>query len=102
MIESIVGKDFLPRGTGIVTRCPLVLSLRRTHDKQEYAEFLHTKKKYHDFDQVRQEIETQTAKIAGKNKGVSTSPISLTIFSPRVVDLTLVDLPGLTKVPVGD
>jgi dynamin 1-like protein len=29
VIESIVGRDFLPRGTGIVTRCPLVLSLRR-------------------------------------------------------------------------
>jgi len=29
VLESIVGKDFLPRGTGIVTRCPLVLQLRR-------------------------------------------------------------------------
>ena len=30
VLENFVGKDFLPRGTGIVTRCPLVLSLRRT------------------------------------------------------------------------
>lgn len=107
MIEAIVGKDFLPRGTGIVTRCPLVLSLRRidvkAKDQKEYAEFLHVKnKQFFDFDEVRLEIESQTAKIAGKNKGVSTQPISLTIFSAKVVDLTLVDLPGLTKVPVGD
>lgn len=27
MLESLVGKDFLPRGTGIVTRRPLVLQL---------------------------------------------------------------------------
>lgn len=27
MIESIVGRDFLPRGTGIVTRRPLILQL---------------------------------------------------------------------------
>ena len=27
VIESIVGRDFLPRGTGIVTRRPLVLQL---------------------------------------------------------------------------
>ena len=27
-------------------------------------------------------------------------PISLTIYSPHVVDLTMVDLPGITKVPV--
>ena len=27
VLETIVGKDFLPRGTGIVTRRPLVLQL---------------------------------------------------------------------------
>lgn len=27
MLESLVGRDFLPRGTGIVTRRPLVLQL---------------------------------------------------------------------------
>ena len=35
-------------------------------------------------------------------KGVSAQPINLRIFSPNVLTLTLVDLPGLTKVPVGD
>ena len=30
MIENIVGKDFLPRGCGIVTRRPLVLQLIHT------------------------------------------------------------------------
>lgn len=34
------------------------------------------------------------------NKGISLEPISLTIYSPHVVDLTMVDLPGMTKVPV--
>jgi len=29
-------------------------------------------------------------------------PINLRIFSPNVLTLTLVDLPGLTKVPIGD
>jgi dynamin 1-like protein len=38
--------------------------------------------------------------VAGGLKNISTTPISLTIFSPKVLDLTLVDLPGLTKVPV--
>jgi len=27
VIESIVGRSFLPRGVGIVTRCPLILQL---------------------------------------------------------------------------
>jgi dynamin 1-like protein len=33
---------------------------------------------------------------------VSSKPINLKIYSPRVLNLTLVDLPGMTKVPVGD
>ena len=101
-----MGKDFLPRGTGIVTRCPLVLSLRRIHDsdssQQEWGEFLHKKgKKFVDFDLIRTEIEAYTDIIAGSSgKCISDKPISLTIYSPNVVDLTLVDLPGITKVPV--
>jgi len=35
-------------------------------------------------------------------KGVSKLPINLKIYGPGVLNLTLVDLPGLTKVPVGD
>jgi replication fork clamp-binding protein CrfC len=34
--------------------------------------------------------------------GISNEPIYLTIYSYKVVDITLVDLPGLTKVAVGD
>ncbi|KAA3460316.1 dynamin-related protein 1E-like [Gossypium australe] len=69
VLESIVGRDFLPRGSGIVTRRPLVLQLHKTErGLQEYGEFLHLpKKKFTDF----------------------------------FVNLTLIDLPGLTKVAVG-
>lgn len=59
-------------------------------------------KLYTDFDEIRQEIENETERISGNNKGVSPEPIHLKVFSPNVVNLTLVDLPGMTKVPVGD
>jgi dynamin 1-like protein len=39
-------------------------------------------------------------RIAGFEKNISDEPISLTIYSPNVVDLTMVDLPGITKVPI--
>lgn len=52
------------------------------------------------FDKVRQEIEAQTAKLAGDKKNITDKPIQLVIYSKTVVDLTLVDLPGITKVPV--
>ena len=51
---------------------------------------------------VRQEIVNQTDRITGNKKGVSEKAISLIIYSPNVVDLTLVDLPGVTKIPVQD
>ncbi|KAM6901715.1 dynamin-1a isoform 4-T4 [Lycodopsis pacificus] len=101
VLENFVGKDFLPRGSGIVTRRPLVLQLMNC--PTEYAEFLHCKgKKFVDFDEVRQEIEAETDRITGANKGISSVPINLRVYSPNVLNLTLVDLPGMTKVPVGD
>ncbi|XP_045922009.1 dynamin-1a isoform X4 [Micropterus dolomieu] len=101
VLENFVGKDFLPRGSGIVTRRPLVLQLMNC--PTEYAEFLHCKgKKFTDFDEVRQEIEAETDRITGANKGISPVPINLRVYSPNVLNLTLVDLPGMTKVPVGD
>lgn len=124
VLENIVGRDFLPRGSGIVTRRPLILQLinvplddegEKTSDSHvphtpnsvaehgEWAEFHHVPgRKYRDFAQVKQEIENETARIAGNNKGINRQPINLKIFSPHVLNLTLVDLPGLTKVPIGD
>ncbi|GAA5919761.1 hypothetical protein JCM1841_005841 [Sporobolomyces salmonicolor] len=127
VLENIVGRDFLPRGTGIVTRRPLVLQLinrpasskpaangdssepgsQPTSDKasnpDEWAEFLHRPgEKFFDFNKVRDEIVADTEAKTGKNAGISPLPIGLRIFSPNVLTLTLVDLPGLTKVPVGD
>uniref|UniRef100_A0A8C7ZVR3 Dynamin-1-like protein n=1 Tax=Oryzias sinensis TaxID=183150 RepID=A0A8C7ZVR3_9TELE len=115
VLESLVGRDLLPRGTGVVTRRPLILQLvhvdagdaRNNEDGgkevQEWGKFLHTKSKiFTDFDEIRLEIEQETERISGNNKGISEEPIHLKIFSPFVVNLTLVDLPGITKVPVGD
>lgn len=151
VLENIVGRDFLPRGTGIVTRRPLVLQLIHLSDDDpllnrtdyvsdessqpldpneltleqhlknngaisstddvsagsssiaEWGEFLHIPgKRFYNFDNIRKEIENETSRIAGKNKGISRIPINLKIYSPNVLNLTLVDLPGLTKIPIAD
>ncbi|KAI4160703.1 MAG: hypothetical protein L6R39_000162 [Caloplaca ligustica] len=125
VLENIVGRDFLPRGSGIVTRRPLILQLinipSERDDKPdndevhiphtsasvagqgEWAEFNHLGgQKFRDFSAVKREIENETARIAGSNKGINRQPINLKIYSPHVLSLTLVDLPGLTKVPIGD
>ncbi|XP_060881338.1 dynamin isoform X1 [Metopolophium dirhodum] len=101
VLENFVGRDFLPRGSGIVTRRPLILQL--INSSLEYGEFLHCKgKKFADFDEIRREIENETDRMTGSNKGISNIPINLRVYSPNVLNLTLVDLPGMTKVPVGD
>jgi len=164
VLESVVGRSFLPRGTGIVTRRPLVLQLfntagpdstvdeeddndavgkggresdeekkfgqsddgtnsRRTQrskdslnksndvrpnsssmEGQEWGEFLHQPgRKYFNFADIRQEIVADTARLTGPtSKGINPTPIHLKIFSPKVLSLTMVDLPGLTKVAVQD
>uniref|UniRef100_A0A164TYU4 Dynamin-related protein 5A n=1 Tax=Daucus carota subsp. sativus TaxID=79200 RepID=A0A164TYU4_DAUCS len=111
VLESVVGKDFLPRGSGIVTRRPLVLQLHRLEEGREYAEFAHQpKKRYTDFAAVRKEISDETDRETGRSRAISTVPIYLSIYSPNVsylrvlvmtvVNLTLIDLPGLTKVAI--
>ncbi|GHP02455.1 hypothetical protein PPROV_000121200 [Pycnococcus provasolii] len=101
VLEAVVGHDFLPRGSGIVTRRPLLLQLiQTTSAAEEYGTFLHKKnQKFHDYEQIRREIDAETHRSLGKYS-ISSDPINLTIRSPSVPNLTLVDLPGLTKVAV--
>lgn len=171
VLENIVGRDFLPRGTGIVTRRPLLLQLvhddgpgasqarvapkgrafeflfflppspLRAHAPRrrvvrvpcvwhcpltiwracllvlvlytmraacaradgEWGEFAHEPgRRFKDFGEIREEIQNETDRLMGRSKKVSASPIRLCIHSPNVLNLTLVDLPGITKVPVAD
>ena len=101
VLENLVGKDFLPRGTGIVTRRPLVLQLQTHHE--EYATFAHKPgERYVVGPEVCKEIEDDTARVCGDGVALSQEAINLRVYSPNVLTLTLVDLPGLTKIPVGD
>ncbi|XP_039138061.1 dynamin-related protein 3A-like [Dioscorea cayenensis subsp. rotundata] len=111
VLEALVGRDFLPRGSDICTRRPLVLQLVQCPPRvdgaggegDEWGEFLHLPgKRLYDFLEIRREIQAETDREAGGNKGVSDKQIRLKIFSPNVLNITLVDLPGITKVPVGD
>ena len=104
VLESICGRDFLPRGTNIVTRRPTIIQLLNTPTaSQDWIEFAHLPgEKYFDLAKARDEIEADTQKKCGHNKEISAEPILLKIFSRTVVNLQLVDLPGMTKVPVGN
>ncbi|KAL6649618.1 hypothetical protein ACP70R_013842 [Stipagrostis hirtigluma subsp. patula] len=85
VLESLAGIS-LPRGQGICTRVPLVMRSGRVVATTEAK--------------VADAINAATAEIAGAGKGISDAPITLVVRKRGVPDLTLVDLPGITRVPV--
>ena len=107
LLESIVGMDCLPRGEGVCTRRPLEMRLVHTpsngaNDKP-YAKFEELpNEKIEDFEIVKQKIQELTNKVAGSKKQIVNKPIILTIFSSTCPDLTIVDLPGITKISIDD
>ena len=103
VLESIVGLDFLPRGDGVVTRRPLELRLCHINSGQPWAIFEERKGvKFTDFIKVRETIEALTDEVCKTNKNIIDKPIVLNVYSQTCPDLTLVDLPGVTRVPIGD
>lgn len=65
----------------------------------EFGEFLHIRgKKFTDFLEIRKEIEDETDRTTGSNKGISPVPINLRVHSPHVLNLTLIDLPGTFEI----
>ncbi|ODM89920.1 Dynamin-1-like protein [Orchesella cincta] len=99
VLESVCGEDLLPKGDNIQTRCPIELQLRRSNEK--WAEVSNDEGKRHtDMNVVRQLIQEHNAKIIESGKVISDDVLTVKLFSPHVVDLTLVDLPGLIEVAV--
>ncbi len=102
-MESIIGIDMLPRGEGVVTRRPLELRLVHIQDPtvKPWAVFDEVQgKKFFNFEEVRQTIEMLTDKMAGTKKNIVDKPIVCKVYSPTCPDLTLIDLPGLTRIPL--
>lgn len=105
VLESLAGIS-LPRGQGICTRVPLVMRLQDDPGpadddepvlRLEYGSGrVVTTSEAH----VADAINAATAEIAGAGKGISDAPITLVVRKRGVPDLTLVDLPGITRVPV--
>ncbi|XP_072663147.1 interferon-induced GTP-binding protein Mx1 [Canis lupus baileyi] len=104
VLEALSGVA-LPRGSGIVTRCPLVLKLKKLINEDEWrgkVSYQDTEMEISDPSEVEVEINKAQDAIAGEGQGISHELISLEVSSPHVPDLTLIDLPGITRVAVGN
>uniref|UniRef100_UPI00398F7EE9 interferon-induced GTP-binding protein Mx3-like isoform X2 n=1 Tax=Pristiophorus japonicus TaxID=55135 RepID=UPI00398F7EE9 len=103
-VLEMLSEVALPRGTGIVTRCPLELKLKNGEKGTPWKGLLccrDTLVTLKNPDKLEEEIKTAQEKLAGKT-GISSELISLQVESSCVPELTLIDLPGIIRVPVGD
>ncbi|XP_073687898.1 interferon-induced GTP-binding protein Mx3-like [Garra rufa] len=129
VLEALSGVA-LPRGSGIVTRCPLELRLKKvpgvkwkavlTYNKKDTsvnssgpikasklgsgkaAQLSHNEEKFEFTDPslVEKHVAEAQDELAGRGVGISDELITLEVMSPDVCDLTLIDLPGIARVPV--
>lgn len=103
VLEAIVGHEFLPKGSNMVTRRPIELTLVNTPNAQaEYGEFPALGLgKVTDFTQIQRTL-TDLNLAVPEADCVSDDPIQLRIYSPNVPDLSLIDLPGYIQVEAFD
>ncbi|KAL2082621.1 hypothetical protein ACEWY4_022439 [Coilia grayii] len=102
VLEALSGVA-LPRGSGIVTRCPLMLKLRKQLGAPQWKAIISYRDKTKEFTDpslVEDYVRDAQDELAGSGVGICEELISLEIMSPDVCDLTLIDLPGIARVPV--
>uniref|UniRef100_A0A8C5LZ70 Uncharacterized protein n=2 Tax=Leptobrachium leishanense TaxID=445787 RepID=A0A8C5LZ70_9ANUR len=103
VLEALSGVT-LPRGSGIVTRCPLELKLCKGKRDTEWhgkISYLTITQELQSPSEVEKEIMKAQDAMAGPGLGISSELISLEVTSPDIPDLTLIDLPGIARVAVG-
>ena len=105
VLEAISGIQ-LPRAQYICTRCPLELRMKSTNGN-EYAVIRsgtsseEDAKTIPDLNEIANEVTRLTKEIAGDGANVSSNPIYLTVYKRDIpYDLTLIDLPGITRNPL--
>ncbi|CAN8240979.1 unnamed protein product, partial [Cochlearia groenlandica] len=101
VLESLAGIS-LPRGIGICTRVPLIMRLQRSlcPETEIWLEYGDKERVDTDEEHIAEAIRKATDDIAGSGKGVSDTPLTLHVKKEGVPDLTMVDLPGITRVPI--
>lgn len=116
VLEALSGVQ-LPRGAGIVTRCPLELRMKSCRPDGRWRGRIRYQPQGRDFDndeddfgvdediddpnEIETRVRTAQNLLAGPDRGISSARITLDIFCPDVPDLTLIDLPGITRLVIG-
>lgn len=98
VLEHIAGKDFLPRGQGIVTRRPVIIQrLVDPKAKSDYA-VIDGNNRVNDFTQLSAYLHQKMKEAAQTELGVTADPVVVKIVSATGVNISMIDMPGLTKI----
>lgn len=89
VVESLSGIN-LPRGTDMVTRAPIIVSMFQ--NDRNYIMF---EEKEVQNEELNDLILRKQVELSGDQKGITTTPINIKIYGPELFDLTIIDLPGL-------
>jgi GTP-binding protein EngB required for normal cell division len=117
LLNKILNMDMLPTGGKMVTRTPLNMELINTKT-EFYTEFgqlrngswerlnkfklTSPKPIAEEINAIRAYIQQLTIERAGDEMNISTNEINVRVYSPHVVNINLIDLPGLTMIACTD
>ena len=102
VLEALSGIPF-PRGSGLVTRCPIRLVMRKARGDEVWNASVSTStnsgKKYPvtEINALGSVIERLTHSLCDGSSQFSTDSIIIDLVSPDASDLTVVDLPGIIR-----
>lgn len=96
LLQSIILRDILPKGIGIVTKCPIRICIRSTNLPNEFAIFPDISPNQVPLTEIRDKIKEINDKQSEKF-GISDIDIKVDFYTPKMASLTLVDLPGIIQ-----
>lgn len=97
VLQSIFKKDILPKGSGIVTKCPIRISMHNSPSR-EFATFPHLGNQEYSLDEVCDILKEKGNEISLSCGGISETEILVNLYGPEMTTMTLIDLPGIVRV----
>lgn len=103
VLNLLAGDVIFPSGTGLVTRCPIRLVMRKARSGESWSAFVSTslanakREAARDVETLYALIGQATTSLCKGATNFSTDIVVVDLVSPDACDLTVVDLPGIIR-----
>jgi interferon-induced GTP-binding protein Mx1 len=101
VLEALSGIPF-PRGSGLVTRCPIRMVMKRSRQGTQFSAAVSTsgnpeQTMAYDISELNILIDQKMREVCKEGNNFSTESVIVDLVSPDACDLTVVDLPGIIR-----